>query len=300
MADEARATLGDAVAPIAASDQSLSLAFMRSHPAAAARVLDALPLTEAATLFQHAPARVSAAVLAEMLPRQGAACLALLPESRALELLAPLGTQATVLLLRHLPEAQRTPLVAGLPTAAALASALLLGFAEDTCGAWADPDVVTLGGDTLASDALQRLRAASSAQAMVFVLSATRRLNGVVPVLALLRAAPHQVLAGLMQPPAALLSAQATLSSAATHPGWAQATALPVLEPGERLVGVMTRPALARALRHAAAAPEEPPTPTTLSAQLMGSYWQALAGLLGAGLGLLPRVRPVMGAADEP
>ena len=79
-----------------------------------------------------------------MLPRRAARCLAALDDARALELLAPMGTQPTVAVLRHLPSARRQALIAGLPTAAALASTLLLGYAEDTLGAWADPDVVML------------------------------------------------------------------------------------------------------------------------------------------------------------
>ncbi|MEO5734594.1 MAG: hypothetical protein ABIN96_09790, partial [Rubrivivax sp.] len=171
-----------------AGNPSLSLAFMRSHPAQAARVLEALPPAEAAALLARAPARLGAGVLSAMLPRRAALCLADLDDRRALELLAPMATQPTVALLRHLPENRRHDLIAGLPTAASLASVLLLGYTEDTLGAWADPDVVLLPADTRAADALMRMRATTDAHPEVFVADAQRRLSGSVALTALMQA----------------------------------------------------------------------------------------------------------------
>ncbi len=279
-------------------DRGLSLAFMRGHPAAAARVLEALPMAEAGLLFERAPARVCAAVLAAMLPRQAAGCIAALADARVLELLAPLGTQATVALLRHFPEPRRSALIAGLPTAAALAAALLLGYTEDTLGAWADPDVVTLPADTRAGDAFERLRQAGSPHPLLFVVDAGRQLVGVVDWLALLQAPGAATLASLARRPQAVLPAHAPLGGAAAHPAWELASALPVVEPGERLVGVMTRDALARALRERTQPAGAAIVPATLPAQLAAGYWLALSGLVEAGLTLLPRVRPVGEDAD--
>ena len=66
---------------------------------------------------------------------------------------------------------------------------------------------------------------------------------------------------------------------AAAHPGWEHGSALPVVEPGERLVGVLTRDALARALRRAARR-RRAARDATLPVLLARGYWQALSGLL--------------------
>ncbi len=279
-------------------DSALSLAFMRGHPAAAARVLEGLPAAAAGALFERVPARVCADVLGAMLPRQAAACIAGLGDARILELLAPLGTQGTVALLRHFPEARRRILIAGLPTGAALASALLLGYTEDTLGAWADPDVVTLPADTTAAAALESLRQAGSPHPLVFVVTAARQLGGVVAWQTLAQAPAAATLATLMRRPPAVLPAHAPLAGAAAHPGWELASALPVIEPGERLVGVMTRDALARALRESAPAARVASAPTTLPSQLAAGYWLALSGLVESALTLLPRVPPVLKDGD--
>lgn len=273
-------------------DHTLSLAFMRSHPAQAAQVLESLPAGEAAALFDQTPARLGATVLAAMLPHRAADCVAALADARALELLAPMGTQPTVAVLRHLPESRRKLLIAGLPTATALASTLLLGYAEDTLGAWADPDVLMLPAEAHATQALERLKQTPT-HPLVFVADHERRLVGMVGLSALLQAPDSTTLGTLMQRPAHVLTAHAPLSATPAHPGWESSSLLPVVEPGERLVGVMTRDALTRALRRTPPPPAELSSETTLPMLFARVYWQALSGLLEGSLVLLPKV-PVL------
>lgn len=281
-------------------DATLSLAFMRAHPAQAARVLEGLTAQDGAALFARAPARIGATVLAVMLPQWAARCLSSLDDSRVLELLAPMGTQPAVAVLRHLPETRRRVLVAGLPTAIALASTLLLGYGEDTLGAWADPDIVVLPHDTRAGQALQHLRETSTPHAIVFVADLSRRLGGMVTVSALLQAPEAATLANLMTRPAAVLAAHAPLAATPSHPGWAFSSALPVVEPGDRLVGLMTRDALTRALRRASAQEQDPAdeSPASLSQLFALGYWQSLSGLLASGLSWLPPVSPFAPAEE--
>ena len=279
-----------------AGAQPLSLAFMRAHSAQAARVLEGLPPDEAAALFARVPARLGGAVLAAMLPQSAARCVAQLDDERALELLSSMGTQPIVAVLRYQGEARRRNLVKGLPTSAALASSLLLGYGEDTLGAWADPDVVVLAPDTRAADALQRMRQAATAHELVLVADGQRKLAGMVSLGLLLRAPDAATLATLLQPPAGLLAAHAPLSGSSAHPGWERASLLPVVEPGNRVVGVMTRDGLARASRRAveqAARDAE----SRLSPLLARGYWQTLSGLIECSLTLLPRVDPVQPGA---
>jgi magnesium transporter len=271
-------------------DHTLSLAFMRGHPVQAARVLESLPPDASAALFDLTPARLGAAVLTAMLPYRAAHCIAALNDARALELLAPMGTQPTVAVLRHLPEPRREQLIAGLPTATAFASTLLLGYAEDTLGAWADPDVVMLPADTRASHALERMQQEPATHSLVFVADGERRLAGIVNLGTLLQAPQGATLATLMQRPPHVLAAYAPLSATPDHPGWEHSSMLPVVEAGERLVGVMTRDALTRALRRAAPPPTLSDGEATLPVLFARGYWQALSGLIEGGLALLPTV----------
>jgi magnesium transporter len=279
-------------------DSALTLAFLQAHPMQAARVLEALPAAEAAAVFERAPARVCAGVLAAMRVREARACLSQVTDGRVLELLGPLSTPATVALLRGLPPERRQRLLVGLPTATAVASTLLLGYTEDRLGAWADPDPLALPAQTGVADALARLRACETEPVQLFVTGPQQRLSGVVTLGALCRASSQATLASLMQPPAAVLPAQSSLPGVAAHPAWARALALPVVDAADRLVGVLTLEALNLALqRQVAEAPAQ--TQVGVPAWLAKAYWQGLSGLLAASLSLWPRVSAVTGDRDE-
>jgi len=281
-----------------ADAETLSHAFMRAHPAAAARVLDALPPAEASALLARVPARLAAPVLAAMLPGAAARSLAAVEDERALELLGELRTQPMVAVLRHVAEPRRSRLIAGLPTAASLASQLLLGYVEDSVGAWTDPDVLALPGATRAAEALERVRQIEATVQRVFVTGSGGRLEGWVPLPALLRAPEGATLASIMHRPEAVISAQTPLAGALAHPGWERTSLLAVLEAGERLVGVLTRDALTRALgrraRPARAAPGE-----TLAGMLALGYWDTLSGGAEAMVTLLPGVQALGRKPDE-
>jgi Mg/Co/Ni transporter MgtE len=131
-----------------AEPQILTLAFVTSHPAEAARVLERISGPDAAALFESIPARNGAPVLTAMLPSAAARVLSCLEDGPALALLTAAGMQGAVSVLRYVPELQRARLIAGLPTATAVASRTLLGYAEDTVGAWTDPEVIEMSPDT--------------------------------------------------------------------------------------------------------------------------------------------------------
>lgn len=273
---------------------TLSLAFMQAHPVQAARVLEALPATASASVFERAPARIGAGVMAAMLPRQASRCVAELSDARALELLVAMNMQATVSMLRYLPRERRNQLVASLPAASALASTVLLGFDEESVGAWADPSVIILPTGARAGDALDRVRQTEVNHPAVFVTDDARRLLGLVPLPALLRAPEAATLGTLMQRAPAVLMALAPLASAPDHPGWALAWALPVVESGERLVGVLTHDAMARALQRNQAPEVLGAEPDAgLPSMVVRSCWQTIVGLVGACLPLMPSVPPV-------
>jgi len=281
-----------------ADAETLSLAFMRAHPPEAARVLELLAPGDAAALFAGTPARLAGPVLAAMLPNAAARALGGVGDEQALALLGELGTQPVVAVLRNVPEPRRARLISGLPTAAALASQLLLGYVEDSVGAWTDPDVLAMPGSTRAGDALERVKHVDAVVSRVFVTSARGALEGWVPLPILLRAPAESSLASILRRPDAVLSAQSPLAGAATHPAWERASILPVVENDERLVGVLSRDALTRALGRTSRRHRVAPG-STLAEMLARGYWDALSGWSEAMATLLPAVRPVGRRGDE-
>jgi magnesium transporter len=277
-----------------ADAQSLTLAFLASHSVEAARVVDALPAAEAAALFNEIPARVSAPVLAAMLPPAAARVLGLLDDEHTLAVLAAAGTQAAVAMLRHIAEPGRTRLITGLPTVSAMASRVLLGFPEDSVGAWTDPEVIALTANAHVSDALARLRQGQQADLdQVFVVDAERRLQGCISLQALLRAAENTSLSTLTRSAPTTLSAMMPVAAAARLPAWERVTALPVAERDERLIGVLRRSALSRAVGDRTRA-QATNSDASVAGVLAASYWTIVSGLASASLALLPRTKRVL------
>jgi magnesium transporter len=281
-----------------ADADSLTLAFIEAHPADAARVLEALPAADSAALFARVPPRVGAPVLAAMLPPTAARNVLMLDDARAMALLSLLGAQGAVAVLRHVSEPRRTALIDGLPTATAVASRMLLGYPEDSVGAWTDTDIVTLPPEARVDDALARVRVARDDASVIHVVGPGERLLGVVDLVALVRAPDSADVGQLMRRADAVIAAVAPLAGAASHRGWERASVLPVVERGDRLIGVLRRGTLARALARSMRQTSDPGG-AGLVEMLARGYWDALSGIISAAVGLLPRARPVQEKTDE-
>lgn len=273
-----------------ADPAALTFAFMRSHPADAARVLEGAAVTEIVELLARVPARIGSGVVAEMLPRSAADVLSAMPEERAFEFLANLDAQRAVAILRHVASEQRTRYLTAMPTATALTAKLLLEFIDDAVGSCMNPDIVALT-DTVAVDvALDRVRGTQATVDRIYVVDDTRHLLGFAPLTALLRAPPGARLESLAQPSQARLPAHTPLAGARAHPGWQSASSLPVVDSQGRLLGEISRDALERAAQRMR--PSEQ-MDTSLVAVVAHGYWQSLSGILELLTSLLPASRPI-------
>ena len=271
-----------------ASSEDLSYAYLEAHPADAARVIERLAPDSAAALLRSAPARLAAPVLRQMLPLAGARCLETLDDAGAVRMLRGVGAQTGVALLRYFESARRARLLAQLPTALTIAYELLLGYPEGTVGAWMDPRPLAFHADMTAGESLERIRRADEEPgADPYVIDRNQRLLGYVAVADLLRANASGTLARLARPCALRLPAQALLEGLRDHPGWHQASALPIVERGERLVGALTHAALLRALATEPEASAARGAEDTL-AGIAGAYWFGVSALIQALVGLLP------------
>ncbi|MFH1604191.1 MAG: CBS domain-containing protein, partial [Pseudomonadota bacterium] len=224
----------------------------------------------------------------QILPLAGARCLERLDDADTVGLLRGVGAQAGVALLRYFGAERRKTLLAQLPTALTLAFEMLLGYPEGAVGAWMDPRVLALPGDMTAGESLERVRRADDALvADPYVIDRNQRLLGYVELADLLRADAATTLARLMRASPHRLPAQAMLAGLREHTGWREASALPVVERGDRLVGALTHAALQRALSLEQSAPPVHGTDDTL-AGIAGAYWFGVSALIHALVELLP------------
>lgn len=273
---------------------ALTLAFLRSHPGDAAQVLETVDPAARAELFSRVPARVGGEVLAQLMPRSAAQTLSALPDERATELVGRLRVQRAVAMLQHVDEPRRSRLIAALPTASAIATRLLLGYADNEVGSHMDPAVLALAPGASAADALQRVVRAEPPVDRIFLVDGDGRLLGWLPLDEILRAPQSAALEALKPRVAPLLAARTPLAAAEMHPGWQEASILPVVDRANRLVGTLARDGLARATQQprggeAAARPLD----DSLAGMAVRSYWHGLSSILRVLLTLLPPIGPV-------
>jgi len=275
-----------------AGTEDLSFAFLESHPADAARVLERIAPQNVAALLVDAPLRLASPVLRAMLPLHVARCLETLADDTVSGLLRAMGPQAGVAVLHYVPESRRNALLAQLPTALAIAFRLLLGYPEDTVGAWMDPRVLALPADTTADAALRRLREAEGESAVsIFVIGPGQRLLGQADLPDVLRAAAETPLSKVMHQANYTLPARAAIRAVEEHAGWDDYQMLPVVEREDRFVGALDRGVLARALlrtRHA----QPGGGYGDLVANVAGGYWLGVASLIQVIVALIPVTPP--------
>jgi magnesium transporter len=271
----------------------LSTAYLRTHPAEAAAILESQAMVESRQLLQAVPSRIAAPVLAQMRQSIAAQLLADMPAEQASERLDRLDARTAASLLRHMPLAQRERCLGSLSTTAALSIRLLMSFPDDSVGACADPDTLRLHVDCKCADALQRITAAQASASPTTLVDQDGRLQGWVAPEVVLRAPRELPLRALMQSFAAQLPAPMTLAAARRHEAWKSASVLPVVSRGAQLTGLLTRDALESAWSRTQKRSELPNSSAPIAQSFAGGYWLALSGLLNALVQVLPAATPV-------
>jgi magnesium transporter len=266
--------------------EELVAAYLRLHPARAARLLETLLVDEANTVLNAVDLATAAPVVAHMLPTSAAQCIERQPPADSALLLERLGSQESVAVLRHLQPEQREAIVSALGPQWVVAFKLLLSYPTNTVGAWVEPRVLTLPDDCTAGEARDRIaRSAQAAQARIYVLDRSRRLRGAVRGLALLQVASRKKITSILEPAVALWARDA-LATAQEHPVWERDTEAPVVNREEEFIGVISYADLRKAFRQVNRSAEpagdrDMAEVTELIAIGAGSVWRSIGDLIG-------------------
>ncbi|MEL6929904.1 MAG: magnesium transporter [Cyanobacteria bacterium J06600_6] len=123
------------------------------------------------------------------------------------------------------------------------ATALLLGYEEDTAGRIMTPEYISLKEDLTVSQTLERIRNQANASEVVYYLYVkdnSRRLTGIVSLRDLVVAAPDTTLAEIMTRDVVFVHTDTDQEEVARTIQRYDIVALPVVDSEERLVGVVT------------------------------------------------------------
>jgi len=271
--------------------RNLSVAFLRKHPAEAARVLEQAEPRLTGALLPAIPGRVAGPVLARLLPAFAAQALVEIPDDAAVRLLRRVNTPSAAAVLRHVPDDRRQRLLGELPSAMGMACRLLLNYPEDSIGALSDTGVVTVLAGTPVRDVLARLKSLRDEIGdFLYVVDDERHLRGCLRPSSLLHATGNLSVGALEAVNVPALPAQAAPRSVRDHPGWNSFSTLPVVDRHHRLIGALRQGVLMRALERAAGVPIVITEPGTLEA--FGAFvWAGLSMLLHAVVSVLPKSR---------
>ena len=269
--------------------EGLSIAFAESHPAAAARVLEALAPADTAGFTAALPHALAGPILRHLGPPYCARVFGLLDDAEVAGLVQAMGPQAAARVMQQLAPGRQQQVLAHVPVATSIAIRLLAGYPKGTCGAVMDPWPPVFALHATIAEALEEIRAFQGELGdCLFVANGERRLRGVVPIAHLVQAGAREPLSSVMLAPAHTAAALASVGTVAGHPGWELFHVLPVVEREDRLVGALHRRALVAALAGPAAQAQ-----ASAVSGAFGAYWQALSALTEIVVGTLPPVPAV-------
>jgi len=267
--------------------RDLSIAFLRSHPVDAARVLEQLSASETSALLGTVPGRIAAPVVARLSQGFAARCLTTLPDEVVVRLMRRLTLPVTASLLRHLPEPRRQLLLSELPASIAVACRVLLRYPEDSLGALADTEVTTVRPGETVREVLARLKAAThDIGDFLYVVDDERRFLFCLRPASLLHANATQPVSSVEQANVPTLPAQASPASVRDHRGWLRFATMPVIESGGRLVGALRQGVLLESGDHSR--PDETEHSQHPLAAVVTSAWSLLSAVLQSIVNELP------------
>jgi magnesium transporter len=225
----------------------LGAAFLKSHAAAAARILEDFPAEHVARHLSAQNVGAAAQVLERFAPAFAAACLAALEPAAAARLFSPLNADYQVMLLRQLDRERRESLLGMLEPGQATPLRRRLPYAEGSAGALMEAPLASVPEELSVRNALKRIkRLRQGMKFYIYVTNTQGRLSGVLTLHELLTAPPGRTVAQVMRREVIRLSPLQPLRSVINNPYWQEYHALPVTDEDNLLLGVIRQKRLRR------------------------------------------------------
>jgi len=220
--------------------QQLAQAALRQYPGEAAPLLERLRPREVAGFLARQDAALAADVLRRLRADQATEVIEALPEPAVSKILAALEPALAAALVARLDEDARRARLEALDPALAQELTELLTYPPGVAGGMMDPRVTSFRPETSAREALSRIRALRNKDIRdVFVVDGEGRLAGAVGIQDLALAEPGARLAELAQPSPPRVQALAPQDELVAIAADRRETSLPVVDVGDRLVGVI-------------------------------------------------------------
>ena len=214
------------------------------HPSALGPLLGGLSGNEIRKLIDLLFARrKAAALLADLPPEWMPRILEAIPDQRLADVLTRLEIDDMLTLVEHLPDDRRSSIDDLLPEPERRELMQAALYPPESAGRAMVTHFFALRPEMTAEEAIDSIRqdgASGDAAQHLYVVDEARRLLGIVPILKLVATPPTTPVADLMTPESVSISADADREEAAQLVARYDLLALPVTDPDERMVGIIT------------------------------------------------------------
>jgi len=267
--------------------------FLRSHPAAAARVLEDFPADNAAQYLAVASPLTARDVIEHFTPGFAASCLSAIEPQAAGQIFSQLPADLQIMLLRQLDQLKRESLLSALRTDLATSIRQRLPYPEGTAGALMEAPLASVQEELTVRDAVKRIkRIRRGMKFYVYAANATGQLTGVMTLHELISAPSAASIGEVMHRHIISLSPAQSMLTVFNSPYWLEYHALPVTDENNILLGVIPQKSMRRFQEtsfHAGAVSNGLGTFITVGELFAVTAGQLLATLIAAGIAMTYR-----------
>lgn len=224
--------------------------FVRSHPAEAARALEALGSEDVSAFFDDEPPEACAPVLTAMEPQAAAGVLSRVGDGAAAAIVGCLDLETASGLLRRIPPARRAKILGAADENLKDSLERVLHYPPNTAGSLMDPSALAVPADVRVREGLDLvLRHPERASYYLYVIDRTGALRGVINIRELMAGDPDAAVRDAMRPDPVRLSVMNHVIEILAHPGWLEYQVLPVVGENGRFEGALRHRTLRRLTR---------------------------------------------------
>ena len=227
----------------------------RVGPSEWAELIPELDQREIATLIEWLPDADIPELLADIEPEQAAIVLRTLAHDTAADVLEEMEPDDAADVIGELSASEAEPILIQMQPSEAAELRALLDYPADTAGGIMTPAFVAVRADARASDVVVALRRASETAetfSYIYVVDDERRLVGVLSLRNLVLTRPDTPVRELMAPETIRVRADVDREAAARLVTDYDFVALPVVDAGDRLLGIITEDDVADVLEQEA------------------------------------------------
>lgn len=202
-----------------------------------------LPAEEKGILFRLLPKERALHIFEQLESNTQQQLIRSFTEDKVIEVFAEMAPDDRVRLLDELPAKVTKNLIASLDQEERQATALLMGYEEETAGRLMTPEYVTVKKEMKVSEALEAVRLNAAEKETIYIIyvtDASRKLEGVLSLRELVMAEPEEIIGNVMHQKVAKVSTDTDQEEAARLLQSLDFLALPVVDKENRIVGIMT------------------------------------------------------------